>query len=631
MKIAIIGAGWFGCHLASVLKKRHEVTIFERESDIFQRASGFNQYRLHNGLHYPRSHATRRQILASLPRFLETYGEMTEEIKNNIYAVAKNKSLMDFATYLAVLRSEKINFEIVDAESYGLINVEGCVRCKEKSINTAKAKNHFRALLDKNLRFDSDIAEIKLRQEKAVINEEAFDYAIDCTYGQLGPRKMPGLFYEADLVLTYRNDQSDTALTIMDGALASFYPYHDDSNSENQYFTLTSVRHTPLKKFRDIQEARTFIRTISEKEVEKKRPLFERVISRYYPGFSREFLYQGFFTSIKTKLTNSTCARELAVTHKGRVSHILSGKISHVFLAEDAVTKQIQKFTPPRKTFLFSTGNDALIGHTGFVGQNLAAQHRFSATFNSQNIEQIRGKKFGIAVCAGARGTKWLANQNPAEDWQSIQRLIASLQEIECDKFILISTVDVYNPPVKVNEDWKIVTDPSHAYGRHRLLLEKAVARIFPDRLTVRLPGIFGNGLKKNAVFDFIHGHNLEQIHQDGVYQYYCLDHLWTDINKAIKNNLKELNIATEPISIQEISLACRGEYFKNSLSSVPPHYDFHTKHAGLWSKNGNYLYDKETVLNELKSFAENSSRTRNSFSDRRVAHTVESARTESF
>src|SRR5581483_3428399 len=39
---------------------------------------------------------------------------------------------------------------------------------------------------------------------------------------------------------------------------------------------------------------------------------------------------------------------------------------------------------------------DALIGHTGFVGGNLAAQHPFHTWFNSKNIEAIRGHRFEL-------------------------------------------------------------------------------------------------------------------------------------------------------------------------------------------------------------------------------------------
>lgn len=46
---------------------------------------------------------------------------------------------------------------------------------------------------------------------------------------------------------------------------------------------------------------------------------------------------------------------------------------------------------------------DAIVGHTGFVGGNLCAQHVFEAKYNSKNIQDIAGKHFDTLVFAGAR------------------------------------------------------------------------------------------------------------------------------------------------------------------------------------------------------------------------------------
>ena len=58
----------------------------------------------------------------------------------------------------------------------------------------------------------------------------------------------------------------------------------------------------------------------------------------------------------------------------------------------------------------------ALIGHSGFVGSNLARQTRFDSTYNSSNIESIAGQEFDLLVCAGVRAEKWIANANPDAD-----------------------------------------------------------------------------------------------------------------------------------------------------------------------------------------------------------------------
>ena len=50
MKIAIIGGGWVGCHLARLFMKKHDVTLFEKD-ELFKATSYKNQNRLHFALH----------------------------------------------------------------------------------------------------------------------------------------------------------------------------------------------------------------------------------------------------------------------------------------------------------------------------------------------------------------------------------------------------------------------------------------------------------------------------------------------------------------------------------------------------------------------------------------------------
>jgi len=62
MKFAVIGAGFYGLHIATRLKALGlEVAIFEQEKDILKFASGNNQFRLHLGFHYARNFRTRQQ------------------------------------------------------------------------------------------------------------------------------------------------------------------------------------------------------------------------------------------------------------------------------------------------------------------------------------------------------------------------------------------------------------------------------------------------------------------------------------------------------------------------------------------------------------------------------------------
>ena len=90
MNIAIIGAGWVGCHLANNLKNIHDIKLIDR-SEIFAGASFYNQNRLHMGFHYPRSFSTRKLCYDTFNKFSKEYSNIVSNIKNNIYAYYSNE------------------------------------------------------------------------------------------------------------------------------------------------------------------------------------------------------------------------------------------------------------------------------------------------------------------------------------------------------------------------------------------------------------------------------------------------------------------------------------------------------------------------------------------------------------
>jgi L-2-hydroxyglutarate oxidase LhgO len=90
MKIAIIGGGWIGCHLANKLGDVHDITIYEKNSTLFTETSYKNQNRLHLGYHYARSFETRELCLSTFDRFIDDYGFATEKVDKNLYCVASN-------------------------------------------------------------------------------------------------------------------------------------------------------------------------------------------------------------------------------------------------------------------------------------------------------------------------------------------------------------------------------------------------------------------------------------------------------------------------------------------------------------------------------------------------------------
>ena len=243
-----------------------------------------------------------------------------------------------------------------------------------------------------------------------------------------------------------------------------------------------------------------------------------------------------------------------------------------------------------------------LIGYSGFVGGNLFSGRRFTDLYRSVNIRDIEGREYDLVVCAGVTAAKYIANRDPEKDLADIETLLSSLEKVVADRFVLVSTIDVFPNPSGVDED----TEPdrkNHPYGQHRLLVEDCVRGAFPNHLIVRLSGLFGPGLKKNIIFDLIHDNNLERIHPDGTYQYYSVARLAGDIDRATDAGLELLHVATEPVRTAEIVDAFFPGKTIGAAASLPASYDFRSRHAALWGKSGPYLYDKKEIMTDLGAF----------------------------
>lgn len=247
----------------------------------------------------------------------------------------------------------------------------------------------------------------------------------------------------------------------------------------------------------------------------------------------------------------------------------------------------------------------ALIGYSGFVGSTLLRQTEFSALYRSTNIHEIAGRGFDLVVCAGAPAQKWRANLEPAADLQNIRRLLEQLDTVKSKTFVLISTVDVFAQPIGVDEDSMVEETGLHAYGLHRRLIEKFVQDRFPEHLIVRLPGLVGPGLLKNAIYDMHHDNNLHAIDGRGVFQFYPMVNLWYDIQCALQAGLRLVHLAAEPVSLADISLHGFGRPFEQELPGTPARYDMRSRHAALFGAQGAYQYNRRETIQAVRAYAQ--------------------------
>jgi hypothetical protein len=248
---------------------------------------------------------------------------------------------------------------------------------------------------------------------------------------------------------------------------------------------------------------------------------------------------------------------------------------------------------------------NCLIGYSGFVGGTLLKQVRFDALYRSNTIHQIENQAFDVVVCAGASAQKWMANRDPVADRNGIDRLISHLETVTCRTFILISTVDVFQNPVAIDEASPVDETNLHPYGLHRRLLEKFVQQKFNNSLVVRLPGLVGPGLRKNVIFDLLNDNNIHNMDSRSIYQFYPMVNLWFDIQTALTASLPLLHLAAEPVSVADVSCQGFGKPFTQILSTEPARYDMQTRYASLFGGEGRYQYSARDTFQAIRSYAQ--------------------------
>lgn len=326
MRIAIIGGGWVGCHLAMKLKDDHTVTLFERNSKLFQETSYNNQNRLHQGYHYARNAKTRELCENTFDRFISEYPLLVENVYNNAYAIIENESTIDYGTF------KKIFYDYTYSEvDLGLDKLKDVVLVNEKFINFEKAAEYFNDQLQ-HLVVNTEIT-------KAEALKEDFDLVLNCTNNRLPDPKCKTSFYELTITLLFEKVGYAPfgALTLVDGDFISIYPY--SKKDGKSIFTVSDVKYTPVAKFNKIKQKDNFKFTQHDYEFYKE-VITARVIN-YYPEFKDTFKYTGYFLSTKAKYVNQSADRYPVISQQENVINCFTGKIQGIYVIEDYVKNEI--------------------------------------------------------------------------------------------------------------------------------------------------------------------------------------------------------------------------------------------------------------------------------------------------
>jgi nucleoside-diphosphate-sugar epimerase len=244
-----------------------------------------------------------------------------------------------------------------------------------------------------------------------------------------------------------------------------------------------------------------------------------------------------------------------------------------------------------------------LIGHTGFVGSNLARQIRPDRVFNSSTIGEIRGARFDLLVNAGVSSLRWKANAEPEADRAAVLALWRELETVEADVCVHVSTFDVIQRNGAVDEDTPIDESRLEPYGLHRLELERLVRNRFDRHLVVRLPHPFGPGLRKGFVYDLLHDNALELTDRRDVFQLYDLANLWRDVEAFLAAGWELTNVTSAPVTAEELAREAFGREFATECERPPRRYDVRTRLPYRAAGRTGYMYERGEALEALVRF----------------------------
>ena len=308
---------------------------------------------------------------------------------------------------------------------------------------------------------------------------------------------------------------------------------------------------------------------------------------------------------------------------------------------------------------------DALVGCRGFIGSILARQREFGAQFDSSTFRNAAPDTYGTIVCAAAPGSMFEANRFPDRDMGRIESLIAQLTRVRAERFVLISSIAVLADFGAGADEETVDFQTATAYGRNRRTLEVFCSSHFDNCLILRLPALFGPGLRKNFLFDILNpmpsyvdrprmtamsqqlppplGAGLARLYtwndelglfvidrtaldasgrradydsavldqglsalqftnRQSRFQFYELGRLADDIDLLSRHSVEVAHLATEPLDAALVFEAVTGSPMPETTAKLHLE-DMRTRYAALWRSKPPYISSAGATLGRLRLF----------------------------
>ncbi|GLA47660.1 hypothetical protein AnigIFM63604_002469 [Aspergillus niger] len=377
LDIAVIGAGWYGCHTALELKKEgHHVAVFERKSDILHGISGTFGIRLHKGPHYPRSKPTREACRDVFKEFCQTYPDLVVAHERSIYGLGQ-KDALGYASKVTPEVFHDVCYEspecrTLDVKQLGFAGLISAYDLDEPSIVIG---DRLRSALERRLHDASvdihlgcEVKGITKSDSKQQLSVDtvvhSFDVVINATaYQSLIPPDILKLLpvnievtYQACIGLVYEDltpQDVPFSFIVMDGWFPCIMPAVSTHERPHRDYLIIHGAYTVMGSYDSLQEAQDLLGRLDDAVIGTKvRSHIEHELDRFWPGYTARFTYKGWKGTTLPKLKTRAEFRGSLTFEKDGIIYIFPGKVNNVFNAAQETLTLVDHIAKERTVVL---------------------------------------------------------------------------------------------------------------------------------------------------------------------------------------------------------------------------------------------------------------------------------------
>jgi len=349
MRIGVIGAGVFGATAAIRLAKAgYDVDLIDKSGDILNAASQINQYRLHQGYHYPRSRETIQSCKASAEAFTREYPEAVITGNTHYHCIAAENSLTSAEQFLQMcdafeLPYRKVRLDVIAPEKVAL-----CVEVNENAIDPKVLYSCIKNRLQK----EGVRLVLNTPAERSMLSH--YDFVVVAAYAGINSvleafdvSKLRSYQYELceKIVVKLPQNFSRKSVVVLDGPFTCFDPF-----GRSGYFVMGHVVHAiHAQNIGTHPVIPDEFRSLLNRGVIKDPPLtiFSKIIESaavFFPDI-RKAEHIGSMYTFRTVLPGreDTDARPTIVEKiNDKIITVFSGKIGNCVEAADKILELIK-------------------------------------------------------------------------------------------------------------------------------------------------------------------------------------------------------------------------------------------------------------------------------------------------